>query len=248
MAQRKGYPAHEHVPKCTHNKRGGRGPCGAFAMKGTQSCFFHGGKTPKGENSNVSTYRYVKALQGLDIGKKVEEISQDPVTLDLDGEIIVVQAMIETLFEKFKDAGAEGEGIATVKAIKKVYNEIQYAAAKKDKDLANHLFEQLGEVINNAEYNFALVDEIKSTIKLKKELHDSQSRREIQLEQMMKAEDVQLLLKSLLVEIRGVIYDRIGDRRLAEDTLYEVASKFARHFGGSDSGRAIKAPIESEIS
>jgi hypothetical protein len=221
------------IPRCGHPKRGGKGPCRAVMMKNGMGCQIHGGRTPVGlDNPNTSdTPRYVTALKGTKLIDRYEKAKQDATLLELHEEIALVQAFIEDLLSRFDD----GEGRITIKTILKCYEEMIDAGLNKKWAIYNKKMDDLVDLLHGADRQFALVEDIKSQIKLKKDLVESQSKREIQLEQMMKAEDVMLLIKVVLGEVRGVIYDRLDDKSVATDILNEVSEKVAGHLGRGNS-------------
>ena len=237
MGQRPGTNPNDWIPKCGAQLRGQPGRfCEKPKLKGSERCDLHGGLSLKGMNSpKLKEARYVDAFGGHSLGNRIREAQQDSTLMELVGEVALIQAIIEELCSRFAEGG-EAEGMGTVKQVKKVYKDMVIAGVKKDWPTFNHLLEVLGDTLDAAEQQFALVEEVKSAVKVKKELVDSQTKREFQLQQMMKVEEAKLWVVQLLSANRNIIYDRIEDKQFAEELLLEIAGEFGRL---SDEGYSV---------
>lgn len=230
------------VPKCGHNKRGG-GKCGAVMMKNGKGCKNHGGRAKMGmELPQTTTGRYSAAMKNSNLGEKVARMREDRFYLDNNEEIFVVEAILEGLLERM-----DRDDIKSTKTIRKLYDDVTMAFTEGEVKKANLLFQRLGDAISSVEAEFALMEEIRAQIKLKKDLSEAQTKRDKDLDQMMKAADVQMLLATLMSEFRSVVFDRIGDENAARDLLNEVSEKLNRHRLGLSVGGTHEALSESSV-
>jgi len=216
-------------------------------MKGKKVCYFHGGRSKSGAESG--TYvdgRYIESLKKTRLGPKMQEAANDPLLLELMPEIALTQALIDELCSKFEYG--DGEGGGAIARILKHYEKCVDAANQKDWNKFNALFAQMGGIIESAGRDFALMDEIKGMIRTKKDLVEAQHKRNIQLDQMMRAADVKILINRVMGELRGVVFDRLEDKDLATRILVETATKASRVLDGGHSENSHSALEDGSIS
>jgi hypothetical protein len=236
VGQRPGTNPNVWIKKCNSPLRNRPGEfCQKPKLKDKERCQIHGGNSLKGiEAPSFKEGRYVEALGGHSLGKRLEAAHNDTTLMELIGEVALVQAIIEDLCSRFAEGG-QAEGMGTVKEVKKIYKDMVAAGVKKDWNMFNHLLETLGDALDTAEHQFALIEEVKSAVRTKKDLVDSQTKREFQLQQMIKASEVQVYITQLLAANRNIIYDRLEDKKLAESILQEIAGEFSQLIGEGDS-------------
>lgn len=249
MGQRPGTNPNVWMKKCGAQLRNRPGEfCGKSSLKDSDRCQLHGGKSPKGMKSpKFKEGRYTEAFEGHPIGERLAKAHEDTTLMELVGEVALMQAIIEDLCARFPDGG-HAEGMGTVKEVKKIYKDMVASGVKKDWKMFNHLLENLGDALDDAERQFALIEEVKSAVRTKKDLVDSQTKREFQLQQMVKASDVELFVVQLLAANRGIIYDRLEDKQQAESILGEIAREFGRLTGTGDPTGINAALPEGELS
>lgn len=240
MSRTKGEASHEPVPKCTKKNRDGT-PCKGWAMKGGTACRKHGGPSKKGkESGRFKQGMYSKAFLESELGQKITRLKSDPVSLDLYESLIFVRARYYELSDKLSSQeGEASKGI--IKKIRKTYDEMVEAGLNGKHDVANYKMNKLDEIISAAEQSIGIMEEIKEIIVLEKQLTESQGKRELQLDTNMKAADMDVLLGTLIYQIKQTITARIEDKEFANELLAEIGQGFIKARGESNISRVLPA-------
>jgi len=220
------------IPRCSK--------CGKVAVKGTNLCKRHGGHR-KGITTvdKIKTGKFSKTLQRIadkDVIQTYENGENDPHRLELNDEIDAVNALEQLIFSKIDT----DIGKSYLTTIVKQYESIIDARRKGNAQLANELFFELGDKLDKVQGQLALMDEWLKLVSTKQKLTESQSKRDIQLDQVMRAEDVLILFKAIMNDTQEILYGRLPEPELARDILSEIAQKAAGHISRDNSRRTLK--------
>jgi len=191
-------------------------------MRGKEVCRKHGGKTPSGIASPHWKHgRYQKVLPTRYL-TNYKQAMQDEELLSLKSELAVVQARMMELFGRV-DKGDSGILFKRLQDERKAFD-LKNKAGKIE-EASEHLNEIM-RLIQQGYADWATWDEIHKTMQLEMRLIDAERKRLIEMQQMVKSEDVMNFVSFITGLIREYVSDRdeiaaisaaIADRVIQED-------------------------------
>lgn len=185
-------------------KRSGK-RCLLPAVNGYDVCRVHGGKTPRGVASvNTKLGRYSKDLPTRLAGR-FQKALDDPQLGNLKAEIALLDTRIAEMV-----AGLDTQQHGMVwETVGDARNAIKAAMRSGKADQMIAAYDYLDDVINSANSDMEIWDEVVRLIEQRRKLTDSERKRQVDLEQMITAERAMLLVSALM----GVIKEHVTDKR-----------------------------------
>jgi hypothetical protein len=182
------------MTQCTaRSKRTGE-QCRDHAMKGRNVCYHHGGKTPRGfALPHTKTGRHSKDLPTRLSGRYLESLN-DPDLLNLSDDIALTDAFIEDA-RKGLDHGESGRLFAELKA---TWDQLMTAQRNKDAAAVQMHMAELGALIRQGVGAYAARNEATQLIDQRRKLVESESKRRVQMQDMITSEKAMLLTSALL--------------------------------------------------
>lgn len=190
--------------------------CKARAVIGSNVCYHHGGRTPKGVASpHFKHGRHIPYLvQGL--ADRYAEMHSDSELLNLQSEI----ALIDVLMTENLSALQTGESadfwdaaLQQVIDARKAYKSENYAGLEKALD-------ELEALCDHRRLHFAAEKEIREKMELRRKLTESRRKHLIEAEQVVTTEQAMLLVSGLLDSVQRNVTDR--------KTLTAIQAEFIR--------------------
>jgi uncharacterized protein YjcR len=179
------------------------GKCKQPAMTNGK-CRLHGGKTPRGiANANTKHGRYSKDLPTRLAGRFEDAINDEELGT-LKSEIALLDTRIGELL-----GGLDTE--QTISAWQDVANARDAISAAMRSGKGNQLmdaFNYLDNVVNNANSEFEIWNNIVFLIDQRRKLTDSERKRMVDLQQMITAEQSMLLVTTLMRAVKTHVTDR----------------------------------------
>lgn len=221
-----------------HNKLGKR--CGEPPMTGRNYCRLHGGKNLKGLASvTYKTGKSIKYQEDLPQRLKQRYLAGrgDPELLELNNEIALAEAFLGDLITKMD----KGESGRIWKLLEKTWNEADMAAAKNERAKFAVLFDSMGDIIKKGIAEYAIMEEIRQVMTLKKSLVESQVRKEERLEQSMKVDEVIMQMTLFAETIRDAVLENVTDQVIVEAILTKAAQALDKSLNRGNNTRTYNA-------
>lgn len=190
--------------KCTaKNKRNGQ-PCGNYAVAGKTKCRMHGGKTPAGVASpHFRTGKYSKHLPSRLIATYQESL-EDPKLWELGEKAALLDTRLVELVKRL-DTGESG---ATWAALRATWADMKDAIKRVDAVAMLQLLPVVDNLIDAGNRDRAAWDEIVSLVHTFKSLSESERKHIDQLNQVMTAEQVLVMISAITDIIRQNVIDK----------------------------------------
>lgn len=188
--------------ECGAKRRNGE-PCKAPAMKNGR-CRIHGGKTPSGIASpNYQTGQYSKHLPTR-LAATYKETLEDKKLWELNEKAALVNTRIVELIGKL-DTGEAG---ATWKLMREVYKDLMTAVnGGKSSDVIKGLA-IMGNLIEAGNRDYLAWAEITEQIETYRKLSESERKHQDQMERMISADQVMVMISAITDVIRQNVSDR----------------------------------------
>lgn len=193
--------------KCTAtSKRTGK-RCGANAVKGRTVCYHHGGRTPRGADlPQTKTGRWSKDLPTR-LAAKYHEALKDAKLLELRDELAIIDARLSDLL-----AGMDtGEAGAIWAALRKARKDFEDPAKRMD------ALKEILVLIERGAEAWQQWEDVFRTIERRARIAESERRRLVEAQQMISAEQVNVLIAAVSSVIRQHVNDRDALRRISAD-------------------------------
>jgi hypothetical protein len=163
----------------------------------------HGGKTPRGMALPQTTHgRYSRHLP-VRLSERYRESQHDPDLLNLQHEIALTDARITELVERIDVDGAgqlwQGLGYA--------YGELKTAHDDDDPEALEISIRRIGQLIHRAQSDTEAWDEVVPLVEQRRKLVDSESKRRVQMQQMITADQAVTLVAALTDAVRRHVDD-----------------------------------------
>lgn len=207
--------------RCTAKSKRSGEQCKAYRMKGSTKCKYHGGKSKKGmEASNIKTGRYSKYLP-----KKLlslyQETLQSETLLDLKGELELIETRISDIL-----SGLDAQESQIIwKNLQEAMKE--YKSAKKKGDIvgATAALEQIDTLIFRGKNEYDKWNGLLQAIESKRRILDSQYKAQMALGTMISAEQVMLLVNTILSVINKNVTDESAKLTIINDIEHLLQKK-----------------------
>lgn len=208
------------------SKRTGK-RCGANAMMGSDKCYHHGGKSPKGVASpHFKHGRYSKYLP-VGLMDTFNEMVSDEDKLALDSEIALIDTYMTQLIDELGD-------YSSAELWEQLQKHVQDYRKAKDDDRGPLLTFILETIEAGASY-VSKWDTLHKAVEQRRKLVVDERKRRIEAEQMISAEQAMLIVTGLLESVRRNVSDRNTLTAIQADFIQLTA---ANHQQRIDSGTA----------
>lgn len=178
-----------------HIAKNHRGPCGAYAIRGSTACHYHGGKTPSGMASpHYKTGRFAKALP-FRMQEAATEAAKDPELLALNESIIVTDARILDLLKRVDT----GESHALWLKLRECWQDFVDARDAGDTARMGRGLIAIEQAINRGLADYAAWQDVGKHIDRRRQLVETEHKHRIAREELLSVERVNLLV-GLIVE------------------------------------------------
>lgn len=190
--------------QCTANSKRTHQRCKGRAVNGSEVCYFHGGRTPKGIASpHFKHGRYTPHLLPQ-LREQYEKFKGDDELLSLTDEI----ALVDTLLSENLSALQTGESsefwdaaLSQVIDARKAYKSESFGGLEKALD-------ELEALCDRRRLHFAAEKEIREKIDLRRKLTESRRKHMIEAQEVVTAEQAMVLVSGLLESVRRNVTDR----------------------------------------
>lgn len=192
------------MTQCTAKSKRTGERCQQQAMSGSKVCYHHGGKTPKGVASpHFKTGRY-SAHMPARLLDRYNEAANDPQLLELSHEIALLDSRLADLLTRVDS----GEAKTLWEKARKINQEIQKAVHDENYGRLMVQSAELDYVIGSGLMDHEAWYEIHSIIDQRRKLAESERKRIVEAEQMVKADKALTLATALLSAIKENVTDR----------------------------------------
>jgi len=163
-------------------------------MHGRTVCYMHGGKTPRGFALPQTRHgRHSKDLPTRLQGRYLESLN-DADLLNLTDEIALTDAFIEDA-RRGLDHGESGRLFADLKA---AWDTLTAAQRAKDAAAVSQAIGEIGQLIKYGVSAYAARTEAADLVERRRKLVESESKRRVQMQDMITSERAMLLISALL--------------------------------------------------
>lgn len=203
-------------------------------MTGREYCRMHGGTAPRGVACPAYKHgRYTQALTGK-LALRYSEMQADPELLSMQSEASLLSARIVTLLEAVYGPEGGAEAGATWKDLAKAHDRLTLATADKDVVGMMSAIKQIGSAIEAGRREAATWAEVAGMIQLRARVVDTETKRVVAMEQMVKLDDLMVLAGGIITVLR----DNIADRKLLAEVTGRIESMLTGERTDGDGRRA----------
>jgi hypothetical protein len=179
-------------------------------------CRIHGGASLRGaQHPNAKTLAYSKYLPDR-LAARYAEMEQDPDLLTLVREVALVRTRLTELIGYLD----EGLGTGALERIEDAFTALRQAMAAQDKAATEAAWGDLGVAIAAAKGDFALWDDIYLAINILTRTSESERKRLVEAEYMVKLDSVM----NFVGAVAGILRETIKDR----ETIMVIQAKVQR--------------------
>lgn len=187
--------------QCTATSKRSGERCKGRAVNGSEVCYMHGGKTPKGAASpHFKTGKYSKALPQRMIAA-YEAAASDPELLDLKQSVALIDARLLDLLSRV-DSGESGvlwaETIKAFRALRKAYRGGDHIEVMK-------AFASMDTVIDSVMQDYAAWGEIKHLLDDRRKHVETQANVELKGERAVSANELMTFMGAVLNLIQSTV-------------------------------------------
>lgn len=201
--------------QCTSQSKQSGYQCRKDAVVGYQVCHIHGGKTPRGLAHPSTTHgRYSKSLPARMLSK-YDEAREDREFLALSEDIALIDARLEDVLGRV-DTGECGENWKALGLAVKEFNEFERKATcavtegKRDEYNAdrNERMRMICFLVEAGISDFNAWQELKGWLETRRKTVETEQKRLVSMQQMMSADQAEMLKARILSIIRANVQDR----------------------------------------
>lgn len=190
--------------KCDAKSKRTGAPCKARAVKGSNKCYHHGGKSLSGPASpTFKTGRYSKYLPARLAGR-YQEAQEDTELLALRDEVSLVDSRLADLLRRV-DTHEAGHWW---RELRRVHSEYQSAEKKADIPAMRHWLSEWGRIAQFGLTDYAAWNEVYNVLEQRRKLVESERKRLVEMQQMITSERAMLLITALVDVVRQHVSDR----------------------------------------
>lgn len=207
--------------RCGAKTRSGE-PCKTWAMPNGR-CRMHNGGALKGlAHPSTIHGRYSKDLPTRLLVTYQQAVS-DPELLNMSAEIALTEARLSDLMRRVD----KGESDRLWRELKATYRAMQDAQRAKDRQEVARLLNELGSLITHGHADVVAWSEVMTLIDTRRKLVDSEQKRRVAMQTMVRAEDATLLFRALV----DVVHRHVSDKSI----LASITQEFSKLTAGGDS-------------
>jgi hypothetical protein len=190
--------------QCTATSKRTKERCMGRAMNGSEVCYFHGGKTPRGAQSpNFKTGRHSKYLPARMVAA-YEDALADPELLDLNQSIALIDTRLVDLLGRV-DNGEPGKLWFN---LRKAFSELDAAIRLKDTKVMAESLAALDELTRRGASDYAAWGEIGRLLEDRRKQVETKQRVELQGERAVSANELMTLMSAVLHIIQSTVSDK----------------------------------------
>ncbi len=205
--------------QCTADSKRTGERCEAWAMKGRDVCYHHGGRSPIASGSphfkDGSRSKY-RAIFAGDAMEHYERAKDDPRYLEMREEM----AVLDTLFVEELKAARVGEGTALWEELGRAWALFEAVDPTKNASTAGRALRKVGEIIGEGASRIAAQREALEILERKRKLSETERRRIVDAERMI----TEAQAMSFVAVLGGIIRTHVTDR----ETLAAIHSDIAK--------------------
>lgn len=199
--------------------------CRSWAMHQKEVCYKHGGKTPQGRALPQTTHgRYSKDLPARLAGKYEEAIA-NPELLSIRGEVAVIEARFRELLGRVQ-AGDLGTLWTDLARAKRAFTEASQAQDTAGMATALRAMEAL---IDRGAQDWHLWETIGKEAERLARLRQAEHKRLVDMEQLMSAEQANMLLGVIVSLLMAALQEHIPDGGLVRRIYGSFSRGLATH-------------------
>jgi hypothetical protein len=167
-------------------------------------CNLHGGKSLKGAASpQFKTGRHSKYLPTR-LRERYQEALDDPELIALNDEIALIDARLAELLGRIDS----GESMSVWEKLRKAYQALREAQAAKDVAGTVDALNVLGDMIERGGRDDETWNQIYYLLDQRRKLTESERKRRVDMQQMVTAERLTILMTAVQDAIRRNVHDR----------------------------------------
>jgi hypothetical protein len=216
--------------QCTaKSKRSGQ-QCRRFAVIGMDKCMMHGGKTPRGIASpRFKTGRYSRHLP-VELAALYKRALTDADLLSLRDDLALLQARLCQLLES-------GESRSLWSAATSAWEEVKAAFRAGQVEAMQAALDELDVIMSRGSADTTRWIEVYDVLGQLRRTRESESRRMVELQQMIRADEAMLLVTTMLSAVKENVTDR--------QALSAIGNSFLRLIGPIRGQSVIEAGDDS---
>lgn len=189
--------------------------CKNQAVDGKQVCRMHGGESKGGiESASLKTGRYSKYLPEK-LLERYHESQSDKELLALREEVALLDSRLADLITRI-DSGESGALWGKARALMTQYDEALHMG---DSAMMQAKIHALRQLIEQGMGDYAVWGEIRSVIDDRRRLVESERKRLIDMQQMIRAEDATLLVMRIIDIIKTGVTSKLDRARVTRELL-----------------------------
>ena len=219
------------TPQCTARSKRSGVRCKNPVVEGKNVCRLHGGKSLGGIMSPMAKNLKWSKYAPKRLYRQYEETVNDPELLSLRHEVGLVDARIGDLLSRV-DGGESG---ALWAAAKETMANFTAAKSAKDAVLMAQYIDELETLINRGLSDHAMWTEIINSIRVRKELVDTERRRLVDMQKVLTAEQATVFAYRLL----AIIDENVTDKSVKLKIALGIRALLAK---GEKAGDALDNP------
>lgn len=184
------------------SKRTGQ-PCKARAVKGRDVCYHHGGKSLEGAALPQFKHgRYARSLPER-LAERYHEAASDPELLSLREDV----ALLDTRLSQLIGRAESGESTEAWKRVQKALKDLRKAEAGGKQDRKKEARFALEDAIESGGTDLEVWTEIGAHLERRRKLTESERKRLVDMEQMVRADQAMSFVAALVASVRKHVED-----------------------------------------
>jgi hypothetical protein len=158
----------------------------------------------------------MKSLTNKSIAARYQEALEDEKLLEVSDEIAVLEARAAQLLEQIDEETITGK---TWKSVQKKYFQMRDAVRNNDQKTFTNKLNELGALIRRGSTETEKWESTIEVLDRKRIFQESQRKREIEMSQMMTAEEAFALVDTVMISIRKHVQDQRAFRMINNDLV-----------------------------
>jgi hypothetical protein len=204
------------APRCSAKSKRTGSRCRNPACAGFKVCRSHGGRSRVGvAHPNFKHGRYSRHLPSH-LAAKFKEVQEDSELIELHGDVVLIEAMKQEVMAKLY----RGDTKNLWEALRKAHQHYEKARALGDVRQMNSCLCQIGDLIKTGATDYMHRSELLGLMKDKVYLVNAESKRLLQMGQMMTVEQAMVLVAAVTEAVKRHVVD--------PDTLSAIGNEFTQ--------------------
>lgn len=211
------------MPQCTAHSKRTKERCEANAMRGSNVCYHHGGKSLKGVAS--PSFKHGRSSRHIParLLETYEQSLSDPELLTLRHETALVDARLDDLLSRVD----EGEALTAWENARQKNTEIQKAVYDENYGRLMVLSAELENIVGSGMTDYAAWEQIRVLIEQRRKLVESEQKRLVAAQQMITTSEAMTLVVALIDIVKRHVIDH--------DKLAAISADVAKLTGPTSS-------------